>query len=42
MNVRGRIHELRRAGYGIETTWVERYNKFAEKVHVAKYVLKDQ
>lgn len=34
-----RIFELRDAGYAINTQMVERYNKYTEKVHIAKYTL---
>lgn len=34
-----RICELRKLGYDIKSEMVERFNKYSEKVHVAKYVL---
>lgn len=39
MNCKGRIFDLREAGYQIRTKMVERFNRYNEKVHVARYEL---
>jgi hypothetical protein len=38
LNGKGRIHDLRGAGYSIETTWVNGVNRYGEKYRCAKYV----
>ena len=38
LNGKGRIHDLRGAGYTIETTWVNGVNRYGEKYRCAKYV----
>ena len=39
MRLPARICDLRNKGIRINTEMVERFNKYAEKVHVAKYTL---
>lgn len=39
MRLASRISDMRKEGYDIRTEMVERYNKYAEKVYVAKYTL---
>jgi hypothetical protein len=39
LNGKGRVHDLRQAGYCIETKWVRGVNRYGEKYRCAEYVL---
>ena len=39
LNGKGRIHDLRGAGFSIETKWCNGVNRYGEKYRCAQYVL---
>ena len=39
LNGKGRIFDLRRAGYDIETTWMTGVNRWGEPYRCARYVM---